>query len=103
MCGGKPCVRRMRVTVLRVLELLATYPDRADLLREYPYLEDEDLNQALRFAAATVDDGTPPAGSRISASLCEAVEWAEGAQEGARTTTVNVPVVDVDKTLKPTP
>lgn len=56
MCGGKPCVRGMRITVRRVLELLATYPDRAELLREYPYLEDEDLNQALRFAAATVDD-----------------------------------------------
>jgi uncharacterized protein (DUF433 family) len=56
MCGGKPCVRGMRITVRRVLELLATYPDRTELLREYPYLEDEDLNQALRFAAATVDD-----------------------------------------------
>lgn len=56
MCGGKPCVRGMRITVRRVLELLATYPDRNELLREYPYLEDEDLNQALRFAAATVDD-----------------------------------------------
>lgn len=55
-CGGKPCIRGMRITVRRVLELLATYPDRATLLAEYPYLEGEDLQQALRYAAATVDD-----------------------------------------------
>jgi len=55
-CGGKPCIRGMRITVRRVLELLATYPDRATLLGEYPFLEAEDLQQALRYAAATVDD-----------------------------------------------
>ncbi len=55
-CGGKPCVRGMRITVRRVLELLVTYPDRAALIAEYPFLEAEDLNQVLRFAAATVDD-----------------------------------------------
>ena len=46
----------MRITVRRVLELLASYPDRAGILRDYPYLESEDLTQVLRFAAATVDD-----------------------------------------------
>ncbi len=46
----------MRITVRRVLELLATYPDRAALLREYAFLEEEDLRQALRYAAMTVDD-----------------------------------------------
>jgi uncharacterized protein (DUF433 family) len=55
-CGGKPCIRAMRITVRRVLELLATYPDRAALLAEYPFLEPEDLQQALHYAAATVDD-----------------------------------------------
>lgn len=55
-CGGKPCIRGMRITVRRVLELLASYPDRAGILRDYPYLESEDLTQVLRFAAATVDD-----------------------------------------------
>ena len=54
-CGGKPCVRGMRITVRRVLELLASYPDRAALLADYPYLEPEDLNQVLRCAAAMVD------------------------------------------------
>jgi uncharacterized protein (DUF433 family) len=55
-CAGKPCIRGMRITVRQVLELLATYEDRAALFREYPFLEEEDLRQALRFAAATVDD-----------------------------------------------
>lgn len=55
-CGGKPCIRGLRITVRRVLELLATYPDRAALLADYPFLEPEDLQQALHYAAATVDD-----------------------------------------------
>jgi len=55
-CGGKPCIRGMRITVRRVLELLAAYPDREALLAEYPYLNNEDLQQALRYAAARVDD-----------------------------------------------
>jgi uncharacterized protein (DUF433 family) len=46
----------MRITVRRVLELLATYSDRAALLSDYPFLEPEDLQQALQYAAATVDD-----------------------------------------------
>ena len=50
--NGEPCVRNMRLTVRRVLEALATYPDRAELKREYPELEDEDIRQALAFATA---------------------------------------------------
>ena len=55
-CGGKPCIRGMRITVRRVLELLATYADRTALFADYPFLEPEDLAQALGYAAATVDD-----------------------------------------------
>lgn len=55
-CGGKPCIRGMRITVRRVLELLAAYPDRGVLLGEYPFLEPEDIQQALGYAAAMVDD-----------------------------------------------
>lgn len=54
--NGQPCVRGMRLTVRRVLEAMATYPDRADLLAEYPELEEEDLRQALAFAAASLDE-----------------------------------------------
>lgn len=55
-CGGKPCIRGMRITVRRVLEIIATHPKREDLFREYPFLEEEDLRQALNYAAAAVDD-----------------------------------------------
>jgi uncharacterized protein (DUF433 family) len=55
-CGGKPCIRGMRISVRRVLEILATYREREEIFREYPFLEEEDLQQALRYAAASVDD-----------------------------------------------
>jgi uncharacterized protein (DUF433 family) len=55
-CGGKPCIRGMRITVRRVLEILAAYPDRQALFHDYPFLEEEDLQQALRYAAASVDE-----------------------------------------------
>lgn len=58
--NGEPCVRELRLTVRRVLEALAAYPDRADLKREYPELEDEDVRQALAFAAAYLDDKILP-------------------------------------------
>lgn len=58
--NGEPCIRGLRLTVRRVLEALATYPDRAELKREYPELEDEDIRQALTFAAALVDDKVLP-------------------------------------------
>jgi len=52
--GGQPCIRGMRITVRRVLEILATYADRMDLFQDYPDLQEEDLRQALAFAAAAV-------------------------------------------------
>ena len=55
-CGGKPCIRGMRITVRRVLEILATYCQREEIFRDYPFLEEEDLRQALNYAAAAVDD-----------------------------------------------
>lgn len=58
--NGEPCIRNMRLTVRRVLEALAAYADRAELKREYPELEDEDIRQALAFAAAYLDDKILP-------------------------------------------
>lgn len=58
--NGEPCIRNLRLTVRRVLEALAIYPERAELKREYPELEDEDIRQALAFAAALVDDKVLP-------------------------------------------
>lgn len=54
--NGQPCIRGMRLTVRRVVEAVAIYPDRADLFRNYPELEPEDIRQALAFAAASLED-----------------------------------------------
>ena len=54
--NGQPCIRGMRLTVRRVLEALVAYPDRQELSKEYPELEDEDIRQALAYAAANLDD-----------------------------------------------
>ena len=46
----------MRLTVRRVIEALATHPNREELRAEYPELEYEDIRQSLGFAAANLDD-----------------------------------------------
>ncbi len=58
--NGQPTIRGMRLTVRRVIEALAVYPDWDDLRREYPELEPEDIRQALAFAARNLDDSVQP-------------------------------------------
>jgi len=58
--NGQPCIRGMRLTVRRVLQAMASYPDRAELKAEYPELEDEDITQALQFAAFNLADEVIP-------------------------------------------
>ncbi|HXT51412.1 MAG TPA: DUF433 domain-containing protein [Thermoanaerobaculia bacterium] len=53
---GQPCIRGLRLTVKRVLRILATHDSREEIRREFPELEDEDVRQALEFAAASLDD-----------------------------------------------
>ena len=54
--NGQPCIRSMRLTVRRVVEAVALYPDWEELQAEYPELEKEDIRQALQFAAGNLDD-----------------------------------------------
>lgn len=54
--NGQPCIRGMRITVKRVLLAVATYGTGDALRRAYPDLEDEDIRQALEYAAANLDD-----------------------------------------------
>lgn len=54
--NGQPCIRGMRITVKRVLLAVATYGTGEELKRAYPDLEDEDIRQALEYAAANLDD-----------------------------------------------
>lgn len=49
--GGKPCIRGMRVTVGMIVGLVAARHSREEIIKLYPYLEDEDITQALTYAA----------------------------------------------------
>ena len=54
--GGKPCLRGLRVTVGTVVGLVAAGHSFADILKAYPYLEEEDLREALSYAAWRVEE-----------------------------------------------
>ena len=54
--SGQPCIRGLRLTVRRVLDIVATYKTREAWARDFPDLEEEDAVQALRFAAAALDE-----------------------------------------------
>ena len=54
--GGKPCIRSMRISVRRVLEILSEGLSNEDISADYPELEPEDFQQALAFAAMNLSD-----------------------------------------------
>jgi uncharacterized protein (DUF433 family) len=58
ICTGKPCIRGLRFPVARLLGLLAAGETREQILANYPYLESEDIDEALRYAAALAEDET---------------------------------------------
>ncbi len=51
VCGGQPCIRGVRVRVSGILDMLASGASREDILESYPYLEPEDIDAALEYAA----------------------------------------------------
>lgn len=54
-CGGRPCIRGMRIRVKDILDLLAAGVSEAEILADFPYLEREDIQAALAFAAEEAD------------------------------------------------
>jgi uncharacterized protein (DUF433 family) len=50
VCGGRPCIRGLRIRVKDVLDLLAAGATREEILADYPYLEPEDISAVLEFA-----------------------------------------------------
>ena len=57
VCGGRPCSRGLRIRVKDVLDLLAAGATRAEILADYPYLEDDDITAVRDFASpGTVDE-----------------------------------------------
>ncbi len=59
--GGKACIRGMRISVSLVVNLVANGMTAPQIIAEYPDLEEEDVAQALKYAAWTVDDQFLPA------------------------------------------
>ena len=51
-CGGRPCIRGLRIRVKDILDLLAAKVPRQEILEDFPYLEDEDIDACLQYAAA---------------------------------------------------
>jgi len=58
--GGKPCIRGQRVTVATVLGLLAADCSREEILKAYPYLEAQDIDQCLAYAAWRMEERDLP-------------------------------------------
>jgi uncharacterized protein (DUF433 family) len=58
--GGKPCIRGMRVTVGTIIGLLAAGRSEREILEAYPYLQPEDLREALAYAAWRVEEFEVP-------------------------------------------
>jgi uncharacterized protein (DUF433 family) len=54
-CGGRPCIRGLRVRVKDILDLLASGASREEILTDYPYLESGDITAALEYAAQQSD------------------------------------------------
>ncbi len=54
-CGGRPCIRGMRIRVKDVLDLLAAKVPENEILEDFPYLEPEDITACLEYAAAEAD------------------------------------------------
>jgi uncharacterized protein (DUF433 family) len=55
VCGGRPCVRGLRIRVKDVLDLLAAGATHEEILADYPYLQPEDITAVLEFAARQND------------------------------------------------
>ena len=58
VCTGKPCIRGLRFPVSRLLGLLASGETKESILESYPYLEPEDIDEALRYAAFLAEEET---------------------------------------------
>ncbi len=58
--GGRACIRGMRITVSLVLNLVASGMSTQEITEDYPYMEPEDVGQALRYAALLAEETVHP-------------------------------------------
>jgi len=62
LMGGRACIRGLRVTVALILNLIANGMSGEEIIRDYPYLEPEDIRQSLRYAAWLADESVYESG-----------------------------------------
>jgi len=60
ICFGKPCIRGMRMPVASILEYLSGGMTFSDILNEFPFLEREDITQALAYSASLLEERSVP-------------------------------------------
>ena len=64
--GGKPCIRGLRITVGTIVGLLAAGRSAEEILEAYPYLEREDIDQSLAYAAWRLEEREVPLSAALS-------------------------------------
>jgi len=64
--GGKACIRGMRIAVSLIVNLVANGMSFSEIIEEYPDLQREDIEEALRYAAWTADDTVRPLADMIA-------------------------------------
>jgi uncharacterized protein (DUF433 family) len=74
-CGGRPCIRNMRICVTDILELYASGLTPAQILEEVPDLEPEDLKAALLYASRRLKELTPGGETAILSEPALRKEW----------------------------
>jgi len=62
-CGGRPCIRGLRIRVQDILDMLAAGISEEEILHDYPYLERDDIRAAMAYAAAYLNHSIVPARS----------------------------------------
>ena len=55
ICGGRPCIKGTRMRISDIVDLVAAGATRDDILKDYPYIQDEDISAALSYAARAID------------------------------------------------
>lgn len=68
VCGGQPVIRGMRFPVALILGMLASGMTNAEILRDYPFLEEEDIRAALRYAEKLVEKQTATAPTKAASA-----------------------------------
>jgi uncharacterized protein (DUF433 family) len=77
--GGKPCIRGMRVTVGMIVGMIASGHSREEILELYPYLERQDIDEALEYAAWRAEEIDAPLAQTYQGKVSQRFSNSKGA------------------------